>query len=118
MGDCGEWEACVVATLDGGNHALTRFGYSPMQLLFGRELHLPDCLLGQGVDVVANSMRPHGQDRFPLSHFIRVGCRAAWLEYPRDKVMRQAPDVWPHPWREFGCGDVVCVCGGEEKGAS
>ena len=56
------------ARVEGKNRALRMFGYSPMQLLFGRELQLPGCLLGQEVDVVASSMRLHAEDQFSRSH--------------------------------------------------
>lgn len=82
------------------------YGFSPCQLIFGRNPNLPGDLLDEPQNVVANTI-PLMDDRIASACSTRAAARKALLELQDSKSMRRALLARPCVARDFQAGDVV-----------
>lgn len=104
-----EWHECVDVTCEARNSLLRRAGYSPYQLVFGKEPEFPgDDLAGEQPDPISNSAIL--EDAIAeYQHRARSVARQEALKQLDHRAARIALNARPRPEREFRIGDEVAV---------
>ena len=104
-----EWSECVDVTCEARNSLLRRAGYSPYQLVFGREPEFPgDDLAAEQPDPISNSAIL--EDAIAeYQHRARSVARQELLKQLDHRAARVALNARPRPHREFRVGDEVAV---------
>ena len=107
--DYNEWLECVDVTVEARNSIMRRGGYSPNQLVFGRDPEYPgDDILAEAPNPIANSAIL--EDAIAqFSHAARHSARKAVLESLDHRAARIALNSRPRPHREFRPGDEVAI---------
>eukprot|EP00435_Cladocopium_sp_Y103_P060613 s808_g22.t1 len=100
-----EWLQCVTQS-HVKNSTIQTYGYSPCQLVFGRNPSLPGDLLEEPQNVMS-STAPLMDDSIAQACATRAAARQALLELQNSKSMRRALAARPRVSREFQAGDVV-----------
>ena len=104
-----EWIECVDVTCEARNSLLRRAGYSPYQLVFGREPEFPgDDLVGEQPDPISNSAILEDAVA-EYQHRARSVARQEVLKQLDHRAARIALNARPRPQREFRVGDEVAV---------
>ena len=104
-----EWLECVDCTVEARNSLMKRGGYSPYQIVFGREPEVP------GDDLFTESPNPISNGAIledaiaEFSNRARCSARAATLATLDCRAARVALNSRPRPLREFRPGDEVAV---------
>ena len=104
-----EWCECVDVTCEARNSLLRRAGYSPYQLVFGRDPEFPgDDLAEEKPDPISNSAIL--EDAIAeYQHRARSVARQEVLKQLDHRAARIALNARPRPLREFRVGDEVAV---------
>ena len=104
-----EWSECVDVTCEARNSLLRRAGYSPYQLVFGRDPEFPgDDLAQEQPDPISN--RAILEDAIAeFQHEARSVARQEVLKQLDHRAARVALNARPRPLREFRVGDEVAV---------
>jgi hypothetical protein len=103
-----EWCECVDQTVSAKNSLMRRNGYSPYQLVFGRNPEVPGDLLQEDPDPISNSAIL--EDAIAMfANKARITAQQAVLAYADDHAGRVALNARPRPLREFKTGDEVAV---------
>ena len=104
-----EWSECVDVTCEARNSLLRRAGYSPYQLVFGRDPEFPgDDLAQEQPDPISNSAIL--EDAIAeFQHRARSVARQEVLKQLDHRAARVALNARPRPLREFRVGDEVAV---------
>ena len=104
-----EWCECVDVTCEARNSLLRRAGYSPYQLVFGREPEFPgDDLAEEQPDPISNSAIL--EDAIAeYQNRARSVARQEVLKQLDHRAARVALNARPRPLREFRVGDEVAV---------
>ena len=104
-----EWSECVDVTCEARNSLMRRAGYSPYQLVFGREPEFPgDDLAAEQPDPISNSAIL--EDAIAeYQHRARSVARQELLKQLDHRAARMALNARPRPHREFRVGDEVAV---------
>ena len=104
-----EWIECVDVTCEARNSLLRRAGYSPYQLVFGRDPEFPgDDLAEEQPDPISNSAIL--EDAIAeYQHRARSVARQEVLRQLDHRAARVALNACPRPLREFRVGDEVAV---------
>ena len=104
-----EWSECVDVTCEARNSLMRRAGYSPYQLVFGREPEFPgDDLAAEQPDPISNSAIL--EDAIAeYQHRARSVARQELLKQLDHRAARIALNARPRPHREFRVGDEVAV---------
>ena len=104
-----EWCECVDVTCEARNALLRRAGYSPYQLVFGRDPEFPgDDLAGEQPDPISNSAILEDAVA-EYQHRARSIARQEVLKQLDHRAARVALNARPRPHREFRVGDEVAV---------
>eukprot|EP00438_Fugacium_kawagutii_P025213 Skav222622 [mRNA] locus=scaffold4205:86469:93548:+ [translate_table: standard] len=104
-----EWCECVDMTIESRNMLMRKGGYSPNQLVFGRD---PEC---PGDDVLCDEANPIANSAIledavaQFSHQVRQSARMAVLATMDHKAARIALNSRPRPERLFQPGDQVAI---------
>jgi len=107
--DYNQWLECVDMTVEARNSLMRRGGYSPNQLVFGRD---PEC---PGDDLLTDNPNPISNGAIledavaQFSFETRQSARRAVLESLDHRAARIALNSRPRPLREFRPGDEVAV---------
>ena len=104
-----EWSECVDVTCEARNSLLRRAGYSPYQLVFGRDPEFPgDDLAQEQPDPISSSAIL--EDAIAeFQHRARSVARQEVLKQLDHRAARVALNARPRPLREFRVGDEVAV---------
>ena len=107
--DYPSWLECVDVTIEAKNALMRRGGYSPNQLVFGRDPEVPgDDLLTEDPNPIANGAIV--EDAIAAFSFrARQKAREAVLQSLDHRAARIALNTRPRPKREFRPGDEVAV---------
>ena len=100
-----EWLQCV-AQCHVKNTTIQTYGFSPCQLVFGRNPSLPGDLLEEPQNVVSGTA-PLMDEQIARTCAIRAAARKALLELQDAKSMRKALLARPRVSRSFQAGDIV-----------
>ena len=73
-GSDADWDAVLAATVAGKNSVLRVHGFSPNQHLFGREPNLPESLVEEHPNPVANSIIRNDPDSLREGRRASSGC--------------------------------------------
>ena len=104
-----EWCECVDVTCEARNSLLRRAGYSPYQLVFGREPEFPgDDLVREQPDPISNSAILEDAVA-EYQHRARSIARQEVFKQLDHRAARIALNARPRPHREFRVGDEVAV---------
>ncbi len=106
--DESEWMECVSQLQEAKNSMLSVGGVSPAQIVFGRNPEVPEDLLQESPDLVANSCVLHD----PIaqrSACIRAASRRIILAHNEKESTRRALDSRPRVLRTFQPGEMVAV---------
>ena len=104
-----QWTDCVDSTIEAKNMLMRRGGYSPNQLVFGRDPEIP------GDDILADNPNPISNGAIvedaiaDFSHGTRLAARQGVLQALDQRAARVALNSRPRPRREFRTGDEVAV---------
>ena len=99
-----EWVACLDSTVEARNMLMRRHGYSPFQLVFGRDPEIPgDDLFSGDPNVIANSAIL--EDAIAeFAHRTRSTAKQAVLQSLDHRAARIALNSRPRPLRVFNLG--------------
>ena len=108
--DYDAWLECVDMTVEAKNMLMRRGGYSPYQLVLGRDPGIPgdDLLSSDNPNPIANGAILE-DDLAARANKIRLLARQAALECADSKAARISLNTRPRPLREFRNGDQVAV---------
>ena len=107
--DYAQWTECVDSTIEAKNMLMRRGGYSPNQLVFGRDPEIPgDDMLGTSPNPISNGAIV--EDAIAdYSNKTRLAARQGVLQTLDQRAARIALNSRPRPRREFRPGDEVAV---------
>ncbi|CAK0840822.1 unnamed protein product [Prorocentrum cordatum] len=106
--DRGEWRGCVAQVQEAKNSLLSVGGESPAQIVFGRNPEVPEELLVDSPDIVANG----AVLRDPPAIFaarVRAIARRHVLSYNDRRATRAALDARPRRRIAYKPGDMVAI---------
>eukprot|EP00435_Cladocopium_sp_Y103_P055765 s362_g18.t1 len=88
------------------NSTIQTYGFSPCQLVFGRNPSLPGDLLEEPLNVIS-ATSPLMEESISNACALRAAARKALLELQDSKSMRRAMIARPRVSRNFQAGDIV-----------
>ena len=103
-----EWLECVPQAQQATHSLLNVAGVSPCQIVFGRNPEVPEDLLQDSPDVVANSAVLHDATAEHASR-IRAVARRQVLAYNDKRAVSAALDARPRVFRAYRPGEMVAV---------
>ena len=103
-----EVKDCLAAAIQGKNQTVSRNGYSPYQMVFGREPTFPDLLDESSTGNLSLRQALSHEGEVQRSAEMRVAAKAALLRQDCQEKLRRALRRWPRgEQQEFSPGEQV-----------